>query len=143
MAVLGIDYGAKKIGLAKSDEEQKFALPLEILYNSGKTEVLDHLKNICQQYNIKTIVIGVPVSLHQGEKKTFWRQKDLQNKQMKEVLGFVNWLKDNINLPIEIEDERLTTKMANGLRKDLVKKGHDDAVAAMLILQSYLDKVNL
>lgn len=143
MAILGIDFGAKKIGLAKADDEQKFALPLEILYNNGKAKVLAHLKNICLQHNIKKIVIGVPVSLHQGGKKAFWRQKDLQNKQMKEVLSFINWLKDNIDLPIEIEDERLTTKMANSLRKGLVKKGHDDAVAAMLILQSYLDKENL
>jgi putative Holliday junction resolvase len=141
MAILGIDYGAKKIGLAKSDDQNKMALPLEILANTSKPEVLAHLKNVCQQNDIDRIVCGVPVSLQNGEKKTFWRQKDLQNKQMKEVLEFVSWLKNNIELPIEIEDERLSTKMANGLRKDLVKKGPDDAVAAMLILQTYLDKL--
>lgn len=142
MSILGIDYGAKKIGLAKSDDEQRLALPLEILANTGRQNVLTRLKEICQEYNIDRIVIGVPISLQSGKQKTFWWQKDLQNKQMKEVLEFISWLKDNIDLPIEIEDERLTTKMANGLRKDLVKKGPDDAVAAMLILQTYLDKKN-
>jgi len=142
MAILGIDYGAKKIGLAKSDDKQKIALPLEILSNTGKADVLFRLKEVCQEYEISKIVVGVPVSLSSGKEKTFWRQKDLQNKQMKEVLGFVSWLKDNIDLPVEIEDERLSTKMANGLRRDLVKKGPDDAVAAMLILQTYLDKQN-
>lgn len=141
MAILGIDYGAKKIGLAKSDDQNKMALPLEILANTNKPEVLARLKDVCQQNDIDRIICGVPVSLQNGGKKTFWRQKDLQNKQMKEVLEFISWLKNNIELPIEIEDERLTTKMANGLRKDLVKKGPDDAVAAMLILQTYLDKL--
>jgi len=143
MAILGIDYGAKKIGLAKSDDKQKIALPLEILPNTGKADVLFRLKEVCQQYEISKIVIGVPISLANGKTKTFWRQKDLQNKQMKEVLSFVNWVKENIDLPVEIEDERLSTKMANGLRRDLVKKGPDDAVAAMLILQTYLDKLNV
>lgn len=140
MAILGIDYGAKKIGLAVSDEGQKFALPLEILPNTTNPEVLAGLKMICQKHNIKQIVIGVPVSMQNGHERTFWRRIDLQNKQMQEVLSFVNWLKGNLDLPIEVEDERLSTKMANGLRRDLVKKGPDDAVAAMLILQSYLDK---
>ena len=140
MAILGIDYGAKKIGLAKSDEENRLALPLDILFDKTKEEILEKLKQIFSEHNIEKIVVGVPVSMQNGGNKTFWRQKDLQNEQMKEVLGFINWLKDNIDLPVEIEDERLSTKMANGLRKDLVKKGQDDAVAAMLILQTYLDK---
>ncbi len=143
MSILGIDYGAKKIGLAKSDQNNYLALPLEILPNSGKEKVLQRLKSICQEEQIEKIVIGVPISLQPDKRQTFWRQKDLQNKQMREVLAFIEWLKSNVDIPVDIEDERLSTKMANGLRKDLVKKGPDDAVAAMLILQSYLDKSNL
>lgn len=142
MSILGIDYGAKKIGLAKSGQEGKLALPLEILPNTNKEQVLEKLKSICQSEKVEKIVIGVPVSLQAGKRQTFWRQKDLQNQQMKEVLTFVEWLKNNFDIPIEVEDERLSTKMANGLRKDLVKKGPDDAVAAMLILQTYLDRMN-
>lgn len=142
MAILGIDYGAKKIGLARSDEQLKMALPLEILSNTGQADVLFRLKEVCQQHNISEIVIGVPISFANGKTETFWHQKDLQNQQMKEVLDFVNWVKESIGLPVEIEDERLSTKMANGMMKDLVKKGPDDAVAAMLILQTYLDKKN-
>ncbi|MDX9893149.1 MAG: Holliday junction resolvase RuvX [Patescibacteria group bacterium] len=141
MAILGIDYGAKKIGLAKSDQLKSFALPLKVLANTGREKVLLELKKICQENEIEAIVVGVPVSFQNGDKKTFWRQKDLQNQQMKEVLAFITWLKDNIDLPVEVEDERLSTKLANGLRRDLVKKGPDDAVAAMLILQTYLDQL--
>ncbi len=141
MAILGIDYGSKKIGLARSDDQNKMALPLEILLNTSKSEVLVRLEQIFREHQIKTIVVGVPVSFQNGGKKTFWRQVDLQNQQMKEVLGFIHWLKDHIKLPVEIEDERLSTKLANSLRRGLVKKGPDDAVAAMLILQTYLDKL--
>lgn len=142
MSILGIDYGAKKIGLAKSDQAGRLALPLEILPNTRPEEVLQKFKLICQRENINKVVVGVPISLQADKRKTFFRQKDLQNKQMKEVLNFVKWLRENFDLPIEIEDERLSTKMAKGLRKGLVKKSPDDAVAAMLILQTYLDRVN-
>jgi len=140
MAILGIDYGAKKIGLAVSDEQQKLALPLEVLINLSQAEILNKIKEISQKYNIDQIVVGVPVSFSAGKKETLLREVDLQNQQMKEVLAFVSWLKEKGDWPVEVEDERLSTKMANGLRRDLIKKGPDDAVAAMLILQSYLDK---
>jgi len=140
MSILGIDYGAKKIGLAISDGQDKLALPLEILINTDSKSVLKRIEEVCQNYKIKKIIIGVPVSFSGQKKETLFREVDLQNQQMKEVLAFVDWLKKNTDLPIEVEDERLSTKMANGLRKDLVKKGPDDAVAAMLILQTYLDR---
>ena len=140
MSILGIDYGAKKIGIAKSDQAERMALPLEILVNTNKSEVLARLKTICQQVDINKIEIGVPIRLHPVKRPTFFRWKDLQNRQMREVLNFVDWLKNNFTIPIEVEDERLSTKLANGLRRDLVKKGPDDAVAAMLILQAYLDR---
>jgi len=143
MSILGIDYGAKKIGLAVSDEQDKLALPLEVLINANAGGVLQRIEEVCEDYKIKKIIIGVPISLAGQKKEMLFREVDLQNQQMKEVLAFVNWLKENIDLPVEVEDERLSTKMARGLRKDLVKKGPDDAVAAMLILQSYLDKNNI
>ncbi len=100
MAILGIDYGSKKIGLARSDDQNKMALPLEILLNTSKSEVLVRLEQIFREHQIKTIVVGVPVSFQNGGKKTFWRQVDLQNQQMKEVLWLVmikrawgKWLK--------------------------------------------------
>ncbi len=140
MALLGIDYGAKKIGLAKADTQTGLALPLMVLVNNSPKEVLEKINQLCRQENIEKIIVGVPISLQAEKRKTLFRQQDLDNKQMKEVLSFVDWLKQNVLVPIEVADERLSTKMANGLRRDLVKKGPDDAVAAMLILQNYLDR---
>ena len=135
MAILGIDYGAKKIGLATSGQDTNLALPLEVLINTGKDKVLMRLKEIFKDYNIKKIVVGVPTSMQEKQ------QGDLQNEQMKEVLSFVDWLKDNVDLSVVVEDERLSTKMANSLGKDLRQKGPDDAVAAMVVLQNYLDRI--
>lgn len=139
MTILAIDYGAKKIGLAKSDAEESMALPLDIIPHTSKADVLVNIKSICQENNIEKIVIGVPVSLSNGQ-KDFIREINLENKQMKEVLEFIDWLGKNIDIPIEMEDERLSTKMASGLMKGEMKGQDDDAVAAMLILQNYLDK---
>ncbi|NUM25034.1 MAG: Holliday junction resolvase RuvX [Candidatus Buchananbacteria bacterium] len=140
MSILAIDYGAKKIGLAKSDDQNKFALPLGIISHTSKPATLAVLKKTCAEHAVEKIVVGVPVSFQSGGKKTFWRQVDLQNEQMKEVLSFIHWLKDEIDLPIEIEDERLSSKMAGGLLRGTGNKGADDHVAAMLILQTYLDR---
>ena len=142
MSILGIDYGAKKIGLAISDEQNKMALPLQVLFSQSREEVKKQLLEIYEARQVEKIVVGIPVSMKSQGNETLLRDVDWQNKQMQEVLDFVDWLKTNFNLPIKMEDERLSTKMANGLLKDLVKKGPDDAVAAMLILQSYLDKLN-
>lgn len=138
MSILGIDYGAKKIGLAKSDKEQTMALPLEVLTNKTRSELLIRLNEICQEHDVFKIVVGVPVSLSRGSSQVLLRE--VANKQMQEVLEFIEWLKKHIHLPIEMEDERLSTKMANGLMKGTAKGKADDAVAAMLILQTYLDK---
>lgn len=142
MSILAIDYGAKKIGLAKSNEGQTLALPLDIIANESKKQLLIKLQAVCQEHEIIKIVVGVPVSLSNGQ-VDFIREVDLQNKQMQDVLAFIDWLKSNIALPVEMEDERLSTKMANTLNKGLMKNGSDDDVAAMLILQNYLDKKNI
>lgn len=142
MTILSIDYGAKKIGLAKSDGAESMALPLDIIPHTSKAEVLEKINNICQENDIGKIVVGVPVSLSNG-KKDLIREIDSGNKQMKEVLGFIDWLKQSIDIPIEMEDERLSTKMAGELMKGEMKGQDDDAIAAMLILQNYLDKQKL
>lgn len=140
MSTLGIDYGASKIGLAKSDEQNKMALPFEVLKNESKGQVLGRIKQICEEYDVTDIVIGVPISFSKGGNGEI-RDVDKANKQMQEVLGFVDWLKSEMPLPVHTEDERLSTKMANSMNRGMIKNGSDDDVAAMLILQTYLDKL--
>jgi len=125
---LGIDYGDKKVGLAMADLETKIATPYKILTNDK--DFLAKIKGICLKENISEIVIGVPTGL-QGVK----------SKQYKKVLNFISQLESKIKLPLERQDENLSSRYAQSLLKETKDRKKDDAVAAMIILQSYLDEM--
>lgn len=126
--ILGIDYGNKYIGLALSDENQKIALPYKVIENKGKKFLKEELENLCFEKEVGKVVIGLPLGL-----------SGLETKQTLKVKEIVDFFKKEFFIPIEIEDERLTSKMADGLLGK-VKTKRSDAVAAMIILQSYLDR---
>lgn len=133
MRFLGVDYGSKRIGLAISDEEGLLAFP----YLTCETEQLKkgryrQLKEICKKEKVEKIVIGLPISFSGKEEQ-----------QARDVRGFAQDLKEEIDLPVEFENEVLTTELAKrhfkgrGYKNVKVKL---DASAAAIILQSYLDK---
>ncbi len=139
--ILALDYGDKKIGLAISDEKKRLALVYDILKNQGTESALKKIKEICQQEEIEKIVVGLPLSQDSPKQKPDGLNfKDLANQQTRKVLNFVEQLKKEIKLEIILEDERLSSKMADRLKRGLVK-GDNDAVAAMVILQNYLDRI--
>lgn len=150
--ILGIDYGEKYIGLALSDEKVKIAFPYRVIRNKGLNSVLTQIKAICQHIQsnslptqvlepkrgltlgpsidqkekVKMIVIGRPLGMA-GQK----------TRQTKLTDQFITKLKKQIDIPIIVEDERLTSQAAKRL---LTKTESDHALAAMIILQNYLDK---
>lgn len=127
MPILALDFGEKRIGLALSDPENRIALKFKTLPNKGEDWILKELKNICQEENIKTVVIGLPKSLAGPD-----------SLETKKVRSFAECVRINLAIKVELEDERLTTKEALKLGiKDL------DQESARLILQTYLDKLNL
>ena len=142
MSILGVDYGAKKIGIAKADPTGGPAVPLTTLIVANPKEGIERLQQLIASEGVELLVVGVPVSLSQSGAELL-RDKDHLNKQMQEVLQFVERLKNTVTIPVELEDERLSTKLANGMQKELVKINGEDAVAAMVILQSYLDRKKL
>lgn len=122
---LGIDYGAKRIGLAVSDERRVLAFPKIILDNNENA--LAKLKEIIKTENISELVIGESVDF-----------AGKPNAVAAEIDAFVLKLK-KFELPVHSQKEFLTSVEARRLQgsKDKV-----DASAAALILQRYLDKVN-
>lgn len=126
---MGIDYGGKKIGLAVANEETKIATPYKVLENKGFNFVVSEIKKICEAEDVGEIIVGLPISLS-GE----------IGPQAKKVMEFVEFLKEKLPLSIKTEDERLTSAMVDKLAKE--QKVERDAVAAMLILQNYLDKID-
>jgi len=128
MKFLGIDYGEKRIGLAIGDDEIKIASPFGILENKNKEFVLGGIKEICLEEDVGVMVIGLPLTMS-GE----------QGPQAEETMAFVNFLKNNLAVPVETEDERFTSVMVDKLMAESKVKERD-AVSAMIILQSYLDR---
>ncbi len=142
MSILGIDYGDRKVGLAKAVEGSTLAVPLEVVMNAGMRPLLRTLKQICEREGVTAVVVGVPVSLAghgAGEGKL--RPADYANEQMQKVLDFVERLRASLGLEVVTQDERLSTQEANRLSADRRKGASEDAVAAMIILQAYLDRV--
>lgn len=125
MKLLGLDYGDKYIGLAIADSETKLASPLKIIANE-----IEDLKKIIAEEQIEKIIVGLPVGMVGKTSEQLIKTKE-----------FIELLKNNFDILIETEDERFSTAAANTLIKEQKKKGErEDAVAAMLILQSYLDR---
>lgn len=121
---LGIDWGEKRIGLALGDNETCIASPFKVV--SGMDEVLEIIKN----ERIDTVVIGVP-----------FKMSGAGNKISKNFLEFLDLLKNEAKIPVETIDERLTSKAADALAGDKKTKASRDAVAAMVLLQNYLDSL--
>jgi len=118
MKTLGIDFGDKKIGLAISYND--LAEPLKVIRTCFWPK---KLKKICQEENIKRIVVGV------SEGKMAEKQK-----------RFASELKKVLNLPVFLVDETLTSKEAIVKMKQVGKRGREDKFAAALLLQRFLDK---
>ena len=127
MRLLGIDYGTRHIGLAIGDTDANFALPLDSVTFDDEARVFEILRETIKAEGIEAIAIGVPMS---GEHPA----------QQKITEEFVGRLKKEISLPINVIDETMTSREAQVRLLELgTKAKNDHAVAAMLILQHFLD----
>lgn len=136
MKHLGIDYGAKNIGLAVSDDSGAIAFPKIVLKNDSK--LMDNLGRIIKDEKIEVIVIGESVN-----------QSGLENTLHKAAKNFAGELDQNFLLPIFFEKEHFSSFEAHARqgkerftdRKSKIEKTQSlDAKAAAVILQRYLDK---
>ncbi|HNZ86292.1 MAG TPA: Holliday junction resolvase RuvX [bacterium] len=125
---LGIDYGISKIGLALSDSETKVCLPYKIL---NEFEFWNSIQNIIEENNIDEVVLGIPKNLNNEE-----------TQQTQITMNFFEKLKNTINKKIHLEDERMTSKFANEIKKNIGMKnlGAEDDSSAALILDSFLKR---
>lgn len=137
--ILGIDYGSAKIGLAIAPSGGKMAVPLKVLRPASLQEALTQIGEICIEEDVEEVVVGIPKSmLSQEELAKDPRANDKSLQQQGVVSDFMLKLQEKTLLPTHAQDERLTTHEANKLLAGHPKE-LEDAVAAMLILQSYLD----
>lgn len=123
MKLLGIDYGEAKIGLAIADDTTKMAVPFKIVKEKELSKQVDLIIETIAAEEIDLVIIGLPMSLQQNV-----------TEQTEHTKIFIDALKAK-GVSVEIEDERLSSKAAQSLG---IKE--DDAVAAMQILQTYIDR---
>ena len=128
MIILAIDYGIKRIGLAKGDTGSCIARPFGIIENKNDDFVFDQLFKIIKEEWIDEILIGKPHGL-----------SGIETDQTKYTIDFVEKLKaKNDKLKILMIDERLSSRQASSM---ISKKGHLDDIAASIFLQDYIDKL--
>ena len=133
-AVLGIDYGSKRMGLAVSDLSCTIATPYKILYRREISADMAELRKIMAEKEIGAVVMGLPLQMN-GE----------EGEIAAEVRNFAAILEENFKFPVLLGDERLSSSaMENFLIKeaDLSRKKRAkvlDASAAAYILQGALD----
>ncbi|HHW55547.1 MAG: Holliday junction resolvase RuvX [bacterium] len=134
MRLLGLDVGDKTIGVAVSDPLGLTAQGVEVIRRQGRERDLVRLQELVQSYGVDTIVMGLPKNMDGS-----------LGKQAEKVMAFADLVQKNLDLPVVLWDERLTTMAAEralleadlsrGRRREVI-----DKMAAVLILQGYLDR---
>ena len=134
--LIGLDLGSKRIGVSICDEKQLIATPLKTINRNTLNELIAELKIIIDENNIKGIVIGNPLNMDGSSGRSAQSVKDTSQK-----------IEENINIPICLWDERLSTVGAFNLSSQLdinVSKREKkiDENAAAFILQGAIDFLN-
>jgi len=127
MTIIGIDYGSKRIGVAFVEEGSRVVLPLQEIENKNKDFVLVEIKKIVEEKDVKTVVVGLPLSLS-GER----------GPKAQETQKFIDFLAANVSVPVKTVDERMTSRAADALGAGT--KGSRDIGAAMVILEDYISR---
>ncbi|WP_461884120.1 Holliday junction resolvase RuvX [Fusicatenibacter sp.] len=136
MRIMGLDYGSKTVGVAVSDPLGLTAQGIEIVRRKSENKLrqtLARMEEIAKEYSVEKIVLGFPKHMNNdiGERA----EKSLEFKEM---------LERRTGLPVVMWDERLTTveadrtMMETGIRREN-RKEYVDMIAAVFILQGYLD----
>lgn len=138
MRILGLDYGSKTVGVAVSDELLMTAQGLEIIRRQSPNKLrqsLARIEEIVREYQVERIVLGYPKNMNNTEGERCEKTKE-----------FKEMLERRTGLPVVLWDERLTTvsadklMMETGVRREDRKK-YVDEIAAVFILQGYLDSL--
>ena len=131
MAIIGLDVGDRHIGVAMA--VGSVAVPVDVIERTEEADDIERIAALARDYETELIVVGLPRSMD----GSVGAQANL-------VLDFAKVLANRIDVPIEMCDERLTTVAAERLMRESgtkrrKRKANIDAMAAAVILQSYID----
>ena len=131
--IIGIDFGLSKVGIAISDLSGIISMPLETIRYKNQKELIEVIKKIALEKNVKTLVIGYPLNMNYKENN------------MTEIIDKFKIVMENNNFVIHLEDERLSSQYAKKIMiQQDIKTGKNkemvDVLSASIILQTYLDR---
>lgn len=133
--ILGVDFGKKRTGTAYMDMEIKIPFPCELIEESNARKIKRALMNIIEEKKIDTVVFGLPLS-----------DDGKENEWCFEIRRFAEFLLKSVKVNIVFIDEYGTSKEAEYIlrgKKKRIKKKNNDLVAATLILENYLNYLNI
>ncbi len=130
---MGLDVGARRIGVAITDELNRVAFPECVIENRKNDQVFERIGRLAEEKNIICIIVGLPVNMD-----------GTCGKQAEKVIEFAESLEEKTEFEVKLWDERLSTREAEHvlISADMSRKKRKkvvDKMAAQLILQSYID----
>ena len=133
MRILAVDHGEKRIGLALSDPTGTIANPLTVIKHISRTMDAAQVANLAAEYGAELIVIGQSFD-----------EEGHPNLAGRRAAKFAQALKEQTQLPVVLWDESFSTQDARTARIELgdsrkKRAGHQDALAAVIILRSYIE----
>ena len=134
--LIGLDLGSKRIGVSICDEKQLIATPYKTIHKSKNSELIEELKNIIQENDIKAIIIGYPLNMDGSSGSSAQSVNDVSKNIDKEI-----------DVDVCLWDERLSTVGAFNLSSQLdvnvsKREKNIDQNAAAFILQGAIDYLN-
>jgi len=134
LKILGIDMGERRIGLALSDPLGYTAQGINTIQIKNPEEICNKLMNVIKEKNVELIVFGLPKNMN-----------GTLGPQAKKVQEYADKIKQKSGLPVDFEDERLSTVSAEHVllmadQSRAKRKKAIDKMSAVIILQSYLDR---
>lgn len=136
MRILGLDLGGKRVGVALSDPSGVIASALETVDGRDKDFLIAHVRDLVAQHHVDTVVVGRPLNIDGSVGAQAVKYAELTQR-----------LAERLTVPVVTQDERFSTVEAHNTMKSLGESGRKrresvDRVAAVIILQTYLDKTN-
>ena len=134
--LIGLDLGSKRIGISICDEKQSIATPFKTINKTNTNDLINQLKVLINENNIKGIIIGNPINMDGS-----------LGKSSQSVNDIANYITKSIDLPVCLWDERLSTVAAFNLSSQLdvnvsKREKNIDQNAAAFILQGAIDYLN-
>lgn len=136
MKIMSIDYGDARTGVAFCDVREMLATAYTVIHEAYQPKLVKQLVEIMNKEKAEMVVIGLPRNMDGS-----YGFRAEKCRELGELL------KSEIDIPVDFEDERLTTVIAHDILSsnnvgEKKRKSTVDAVSAVVILQSYIDKRN-